>query len=232
MKKSLAFRSFTVLVFTAIFFIACSKETNTVDNNYQTNTTSIQIIPDNTVGYFDLGNINVTSTLDEKIQCSSPDLFDGPVTATPTSSNGFMFREILSKLNLTRDQIPVLQKAIGAYQECVNSVMTRTNAQRREILVAAEQKRQAIIARVKLAMQNETDRTKLAEIRKAGMDAINKLNLETRKALEALIDNSALCDCWNKLIRIVRATLSADQLKMFERWLSTQTTPCAKARIN
>jgi hypothetical protein len=151
---------------------------------------------------------------------------------TPVNNGGgFEFRGILMQLKLTKDQMPAVQKAIWAYQQCVQEVLVKSFAARKEVMYSAEQQRKSIMDAFKTALQAAGKDTALIHAaRKAAMDAMNALNKDTQAKLAALIDNIALCACWTTLITDIEAGLTADQLTLFQAWLAKQKTPCdAKA---
>ena len=238
MKKSILFSTIVAVLIISVIaiIVSCNKSGDLNNKDYPVQPQSInvikdQVLPDNLLGYFDAHNITVTSSFDSPIQSSSPDLLGGPTATTPgTNALGVMFRDLLIKLKITNAVSPI-QRAILAYQKCVDEVLSSTLAQRKAILDAAELQRKAIIDRVTASLKGETDAAKVTAIRKTAADAIKKLNDDTAAKLNALIDRTALCDCWTTLIKAIRANLTTNQIQIFEKWLAVQITPCPKASV-
>jgi hypothetical protein len=157
------------------------------------------------------------------------------VGAGPAVNNGggFELRGILYQLKLTKDEMPVIQKAIWDYQQCVQQVLSKTFAARKEIMYAAEQQRRTIMNTYMTALKAAGRDTALIHAaRKAAMDAMGALNKDTQTKLAALIDTAALCQCWTTMINAIEATLTADQLTLFKAWLAKQKTPCDATTTN
>jgi hypothetical protein len=151
------------------------------------------------------------------------------------NDGGFEFRQILNRLQVTRAQFPVIQKVIWDYQLCVQTVMSKTFAARKEIMYAAEQQRRTIMTTFQAALKAaKGDTAAIHAARDAAMTALKALNTDTQTKLDALIDKAALCDCWTKMVTAIEATLTTtvvapatqSQLDLFKAWLAKQKTPC------
>jgi hypothetical protein len=141
---------------------------------------------------------------------------------------GFEFLRIMWQLKLTKDQFPVVQKVMWNYQQCVQTVLAKTYAARKEIMYAAQQQQKVIMDTYKAALKAAgKDKAAIQAARKAAMDAMKALNDDTKTKLDALIDKGALCDCWNTMITDFEAALTPEQLTLFQTWLAKQKTPCA-----
>jgi len=141
---------------------------------------------------------------------------------------GFEFMGIMMQLKLTKAQFPAIQKVMWDYQQCVQTVLAKTYAARKEIMYAAQQQQKGIMDTYKAALKAAgSDKTAIAAARKAAMDAMTALNQDTKTKLDALVDKAALCDCWNTMITAFEGTLTAAQLTTFQAWLAKQTTPCS-----
>jgi hypothetical protein len=141
---------------------------------------------------------------------------------------GFEFMRIMMQLKLTKAQFPIVQKVMWNYQQCVQTVLAKTFAARKEIMYAAQQQQKAIMDTYKAALKAAgSDKTAIQAARKAAMDSMKALNDDTKTKLDALIDKTALCDCWTKMITDFEAALTPDQLTLFQTWLAKQTTPCS-----
>jgi len=244
-------------MFVLSFFIAmtsCNKDTgtNVTTNPVQPPTESVigqQVLPDALLSLFDAHQVVVTGSLETPIQNSSPDFCPPPDTSKgkggppqdsskgkggpppppppPPVGGGFEFRGILYQLKLTQVEIPVVQKAIWAYQQCVQEVLVKTFAARKEVMYSAMQQQKSIMDAFKTALKAAGKDTALIHAaRKTAMDAMSALNKDTQTKLAALIDNTALCACWTSLINDIEATLTPDQLVLFKAWLAKQKTPC------
>lgn len=230
--------------------------TNDTTNPIQPMTSSVvgqQMIPDAMLSIFDAHQVTVEGSIDTPLQNSSPDFCPppdsgrgkgGPPPPPPPDSGkrggsgmgpgtpvnnggGFEFRGILNQLKLTKTEIPVIQKAIWDYQQCVQEVLAKTFSARKEIMYAAQQQQKAIMDAMKTALKAAGKDTALIHAaRKTAMDAMAALNKDTQTKLAALIDNTALCACWNTLITSIEATLTPDQLVIFQTWLAKQKKPC------
>ena len=238
MKKSVLFQIMIAFIIMSVIIISsCHKDgdPNNKDIPVQPQTANIikdQVLPDNLLGYFDANVVTVTGSLESPIQSSSPDLLGGPTATTPgANALGVMFRDLLVKLKVTNAVNPV-QRAIMAYQKCVNDILSLTIDKRREILVSAELQRKAILDRLAAALKNVPDAVTAANLKKAAAAEIKKLNDDTAAKLDALIDKAGLCDCWNTLVKTIRVSLpSTEQIAIFDKWLAVQITPCPKASV-
>jgi hypothetical protein len=234
--------------------------TNATTNPIEPQTANVidqQVLPNGLLTYFDAHLVTVSGSLESPMQNSSPD-FCGPdsgrVGPPPDSGKGgpppppggdkggmkpgnpmdngggFQFRDVLYRLKLTKAQVPATQKVIWAYQQCVQEVLVKSFAARKEIMYSAEQHRRAIMEAFKTALQAAGKDTALIHAaRKKANEAMATLNKDTQAKLAALIDNTALCACWTKMVTDIEATLTADQLVIFQTWLAKQKTPCDAA---
>jgi hypothetical protein len=140
---------------------------------------------------------------------------------------GFAFMQIMWQLKLTKDQMPIIMKVMWDYQGCVQQVLAQTFAARKQIMYAAGQQQKAIMDALKAALKAAgKDTAAIHAAKKTAMDAMKALNADTQAKLDALIDKTALCACWTKMITDFEAALTTDQLTLFQTWLAKQKTPC------
>jgi hypothetical protein len=140
---------------------------------------------------------------------------------------GFEFMNIMGQLKLTKVQMPVVMKVMWDYQGCVQQVLATSFAARQKVMYAAGQQQKAIMDAFKTALKAAgKDTAAIHSARKTAMDAMKALNDDTKAQLDALIDKTALCACWTKMITDFEATLTPDQLTLFTAWLAKQKTPC------
>jgi hypothetical protein len=237
---------------------ACNKSGSSTDANSPVNTNSATLIvqtvlPENLLAAFDAHNITVTSSLDATVT-SYPD-YSG---ANPDSANGgcgggmkgghdngnngrgmgpgmghdngggYQFRGVLRSLQLDTSEIHPIQTAIWNYEQCVQTEYSRNFAARKEVLYAAEQQRRAIMNTFRTAVHGVTDTAVIHSARATAMAAIAALNADTQTKLNALIDKTTLCNCWNTMITTIEAVLTPTQLTTFQTWLAgLKSTPCS-----
>jgi hypothetical protein len=248
MKKTLLSSLLAIFVLTFFVMTSCNKDTGT---NELTNpivsgaTLSVnQVLPDNLMPYFDAHNVNVSGSLETPIMNSSPDFCGdttrggpppppcggGPSGPPMDNQGGFEFRGILMQLKLTKDEFPVVQKVLWNYQQCVQLVLSKTFAARKEIMYAAMLSQKTIMNTYMTALKAAgKDTAAIHAARAAAMTAMKALNDDTKAKLDALIDKTALCDCWTKMITDFEAALTTDQVTLFKTWLAKQKTPCDAA---
>jgi hypothetical protein len=140
---------------------------------------------------------------------------------------GFEFMQIMMQLKLTKAQMPAIMKVMWDYQGCVQQVLAASFAARKQVMYAAGQQQKVIMDALKAALKAAgKDTAAIHAAKKTAMDAMKALNTDTQAKLDALIDKTALCACWTKMITDFEATLTPDQLTLFTTWLAKQKTPC------
>ena len=236
---------------------ACNKSGSTTDANSPVNTNSSTLIvqtvlPENLLAAFDAHNITVTSSLDAAVssypdyQGANPDCANGGGGGMKgghdngnngrgmgpgmghDNGGGYQFRSVLHSLQLDSTQIHPVQTAIWNYEQCVQTEYSRNYAARKEVLYSAEQQRRAILTTLRTTLKGVTDTAVINSTRATAKVAIDALNADTQTKLNALIDKTTLCNCWNTMITAIEAILTPTQLTTFQTWLTgLKSTPCS-----
>lgn len=149
------------------------------------------------------------STMDDTKGDKSKDRYKGKQKRIVTPFD-FIFR----KMNLDSTQLVAIKGFFKENRDCVGSWLSKLRDSQMQILENANEQIKAI-----------RDSYKAGDItRKDAFDAIMKINKETRKALLNNPVNKevqdGLKDCNEELIAKIKSILTADQLAIFEKWIS------------
>ncbi|MCX6155780.1 MAG: hypothetical protein NT007_16655 [Candidatus Kapabacteria bacterium] len=113
-------------------------------------------------------------------------------------------------LNLTPDQITILQAAAKDMKDCMQKIMEQDRPRMQAIIKAANDQRKQILADLK---SNKIDR-------KTAATQLKDLEKTTRDQLAAIDKNPAKCECIKAYLEVVRATLSPADLVRFEAFIA------------
>ena len=140
-----------------------------------------------------------------------------PDTTGHRLDRGFKLRDIFWHLKLTDTQRPVIAQIMKDYANCVKTVMNANADQRKQDIAAANAQIRAIIDQVKAGTLD----------RVAAAAQIKAIKTDLKAKLDALIDKTALCNCWTTMVNAIKAALDTNQLALYEAWLAKlKHTPC------
>ena len=218
MKKHLLTFGMIMIALSLMFTVnSCKKDTPVEPQTDLMMTT--QVIPQDVIPAFDAENVTVYSTIESDIKCY-PDFVTPDVSATAINDRmgpAFKLAAIFKRMNLTDRQLAAIRPFLVGYQECVKSVMLRTEAQKQAAIRRAAAARADVIAGYK---NGEYDRATAAR-------KIEVINKALKESLDKLVDRTALCDCLKALYRKIRTILTTDEQKaMWDKWVASQKLPC------
>ena len=227
MKKSFLF--IALIAMTVLLGLnSCHKGDGTVDPS-QNDLVVAKMLPDAIMPAFDASTIEVFGSIDEDINVYPE--FNGDMRGDMGGRMmdrmhnrmgfGFKMRALFYHLNLTDAQKEEVHEFMLGYHDCVTRIMESTRAAREEILSEAATERRRIIAAFKAGTNPDLD------TRQEVMAALHQLNQDTRDKLQALIDRTALCNCFKHLLENVYDVLDTDAQKdAFETWFGRLQNPC------
>ncbi len=132
---------------------------------------------------------------------------------------GFSLFKVLRSMDFTRDQYHEIKGFMKDFYKCMRENMAGTHEGRKEIIQAAREARRAIIERYKNSDRTPADR-------EAARTALRELNKKIHEQMRGLIDKEAMCSCIQNLLENISGILTPDQLKAWERYISSLEGPC------